>query len=496
MFGAVALVALSACDWRRAVKGALVLTVLEGAIRKWLLPQASDLIYFLKDAVLLGAYLRYFLIAPGRPPLRTGAGIKFLALAATIVVAVQAFNLRLGSPVVGLFGFKAYLWYVPLCFMVPALFRSEPELQGFLRNYLLLAIPVCLLGIAQFFASPDSAINTYVATGQVSTFGEEQRARITGTFSYITGHSTYLFVCFLLLLAQIARRPTARWFLISLGEMILVVGNMLMTGSRAPVLAGAIAAVGFVPLACVEKSVQQRSPVGVLVLAILICSALMPYLFDEATEAFWQRATGSDNVTDRITGGFLDPWKILPVAGVIGYGAGATHPGGEALRLRLGLPAPAAPTPAAEAETVRVLLELGAGGFFVWYALRVSLLWALWRTWQSLQTPSLRHLALSAFLVHAIQISGSTMLNHTFGVYYWFLAGFIFLLPRLDVQTVPAPAASRARPRRARWSGRHQPGISSAAKRDAIATPAAELKSGNDTSPRRRPLRRTSRAAS
>lgn len=465
LLGLAGVIALSAVNWRWSVKAALVIAVLEGVIRKWVFPQASDLVYFLKDAVLLGAYIHYFLIEPYHAPVQAGAGIKALALVAAVVVALQAFNLRLGSFVVGLFGFKAYLWYVPLCFMLPTLFRSALELHLFLRNYLLLAIPVCLLGIAQFFASADSPINTYVATSQVSTFGEAQRARITGTFSYITGHSTYVLVCFLFLLAQLASRPSALWFFISLCEMILLVGNMLMTGSRAPVLAGAIAAIGFIPLARVKKSVQQRSPAGVLVLAILICSALMPYLFEEAAEAFWERAMTSDSAADRIAVGFLEPWKFLPVAGVIGYGAGATHPGGEALRLRLGLPAPLVAPPAAEAETVRVLLEIGAAGFFVWYALRLSVLWALWRTWQRLKTPSLRHVALAAFSIHAIQISGSTVLNHTFGLYYWFLAGFIFLLPQLDRPNAfghdaPRRAASgivrrrvtaRQRGRRRRW---------------------------------------------
>jgi hypothetical protein len=219
-------------------------------------------------------------------------------------------------------------------------------------------------------------------------------------------------------------------------------------------LCAGLGAIGFVPLARISKFVQQRSEVGALALAILLCSAVTPYLFDEATEAFWQRATSADNATERITGSFLEPWKFLPVAGVIGYGAGATHPGGEALRLRLGLPALVAAPPAAEAETVRVLLELGAFGFFLWYALRLSLLWALWVTWTRLQTASLRHLALAAFLIHAIQISGSVVLNHTFGVYYWFSAGFIFLLPRLDAQMRAGGSHPVVRPGLRRWRRR------------------------------------------
>jgi hypothetical protein len=32
----------------------------EGALRKWVLPQASEMIYFLKDVVLIGAYLNFY----------------------------------------------------------------------------------------------------------------------------------------------------------------------------------------------------------------------------------------------------------------------------------------------------------------------------------------------------------------------------------------------------------------------------------------------------
>ena len=63
LFGLVALVAIlyvSSLNWRRTVKVVLVLLVIEGALRKWVLPQASDVMYFLKDIVLLGGYLKYY----------------------------------------------------------------------------------------------------------------------------------------------------------------------------------------------------------------------------------------------------------------------------------------------------------------------------------------------------------------------------------------------------------------------------------------------------
>jgi hypothetical protein len=80
----------------------------------------------------------------------------------------------------------------------------------------------------------------------------------------------------------------------------------------------------------------------------------------------------------------------------------------------------------------RIVLELGPIGFIFWYGLRVSLLIALMSTFWKLKRPFLRQLALAAFFIQAIQISGTLVFHHTFSVYYWFLSSFIFLLPRLE----------------------------------------------------------------
>jgi hypothetical protein len=51
-----------------------------------------------------------------------------------------------------------------------------------------------------------------------------------------------------------------------------------------------------------------------------------------------------------------------------------------------------------------------------------------------LKTPFLRNLALAIFLFHAINFTGQLIFNTTFGIYYWFFSGFIFLLPQLEYQ--------------------------------------------------------------
>src|SRR5437867_3892167 len=95
--GAMLVVLLSAINWRISVKAALVLVVLEGAIRKWLFPQASEMVYFLKDFVLLGAYIRYFLLSHAHTKQPGHAVLKFLLILMCMLVALNALNPLLNS---------------------------------------------------------------------------------------------------------------------------------------------------------------------------------------------------------------------------------------------------------------------------------------------------------------------------------------------------------------------------------------------------------------
>ncbi|PSO73397.1 MAG: hypothetical protein BRC37_09705, partial [Cyanobacteria bacterium QH_3_48_40] len=60
LLGSAVIIYLGSLNWRRSVKAALVIVIIEGALRKWAFPQLSELIFFLKDFVLIGAYLSYF----------------------------------------------------------------------------------------------------------------------------------------------------------------------------------------------------------------------------------------------------------------------------------------------------------------------------------------------------------------------------------------------------------------------------------------------------
>src|SRR6202035_2341561 len=226
--------------WRQAVQIGMVLVVLEGAIRKWVVPGRQALAYFAKDVFFLGAYLGY-LRSPARlrfPPARLPA-LSVTLGASAILGLLEIFNPELPNVLVGILGVKSYFFYVPLLFVLPATFRSDVELGRFLRRYALLSIPVGLLALAQFFSPSSSALNTYARAsdeGYVTTFGSSNFVRVTGTFSYISGYASYLFATAILILAILGtigwRFKRNLWIYLALGMTLL---GMLMTGSRGPV---------------------------------------------------------------------------------------------------------------------------------------------------------------------------------------------------------------------------------------------------------------------
>jgi hypothetical protein len=432
LIGIVAFVWLSSLNWRFTVKVALVLVIFEGVLRKWVLPQASDLIYFLKDFVLLGAYIRYYLSSELKSAFHRNT-LTIVLLMAISWSVFQAFNPSLGSPVIGFFGLKAYFFYIPLMWMLPALFESQEELYEFLRSYLLLAIPVCLLAVAQFFSPPSSFINVY-AGGQEANATVGDVVRVTGTFSYLLGYSTYLTTCFSFLIPMLILPQSRIWRWLTFAEALLVVGTSFMTGARGLILYEVLFVVGYASALLVTQPSIAVWATKQVILPTVFISALVPIFFSNAIDAFSSRATtasDSDTFFERTLSAFAEPEQAAQLKGFDGYGTGATHQAVSALRKALNLPLGEAPPPS-EGEMGRIVLELGPLGFVFWYGLRLLLIFSIWRVFLKLKTPFLRQLALATLLLHLINITSQLVFNNTLGIYYWFFSGFIFLLPKLE----------------------------------------------------------------
>lgn len=439
--------------WREAVKVGLVLLIFEGALRKWVLPGAQDLIYFAKDVFFLGAYagflrqrpgLRYR--APANPPL-------YIALViAALFGLFQVFNPQLPNLLVGLLGFKAYFFYVPLIFVMPAVFPSDAELARFLRRYVLIAIPVGLLAVSQFFSPTTSVINRYAWNANdiqyVATFGSSTYVRVTGTFSFITGYTSYLLATSVLALTVLG---VWRWRL--RGNLLLYLAfamtllGMLMSGSRGPVYLFVLLFPLYWWLA-VAREKGSGSTFGRLLVGLSLVAIFLFWVGGDAISAFYGRASGASDVGNRMASPVTAPYFVLPQAGLLGFGIGATHQ--SAMVVTRGVP----PYSwlrglAVEAETGRIMIELGPLGFALIHFIRIYLTIFAFRQVLALRTRFHRSVAIAGFLFLLAQLPGGAVFDVTAGVYYWFFAGLLMVAIRLDRQaaTVPAPKTAAPLPR-------------------------------------------------
>jgi hypothetical protein len=426
-------------DWKKLIFSVLIFLILEGVVRKWILPQASNFIYFIKDFVVLVAYYKYFLVSGEK--IKTHY-INFLISLLAIWSIVQAFNPNLGSPIIGFFGLRAYLLYIPLMWMLPNLFASSiDELYKFIRNYSLIIIPVCLLAVAQFFSPSSSPLNIYAGgTENIATFGvgSEGVVRVTGTFPYITGFGTYLSVSFTLLIPLITLKQPIIWRNLTIVELLLVIVGSFMTGSRAVIFYEILFIIGYGVLSLLIQPEKTWKLLKKFFFPVVIGINIIPIYFSKSINLFSERNNkNSEEGITRVYGPFLQTMaaleKVVSLKFIDSYGTGSAHQATPMLRNLLNLPQiNSTYADIGEEETGRVAVEIGALGLIAWIAIRMCLAFSLWQTIWRIQHPFLQQLALSAFLFHAIQITAPVVFNPTMNIYYWFFAGFIFLLPAIE----------------------------------------------------------------
>jgi hypothetical protein len=218
--------------------------------------------------------------------------------------------------------------------------------------------------------------------------------------------------------------------------------GMLMSGSRGPIFLLALVFPLYWWLAVVREKQSGKTFVRLL-LGLGLLAAGLSSAGEEAVTAFSQRASASQDVGSRFTLPFTSPLDMLPYAGPLGYGIGSTHQAATAVTQGI-VPYSWLGNGAPESESGRVMLELGPLGFLLVYAVRLALALFTLRQALRLRTAFHRAVAIASLLFFLIQIPGGIVFEVTAGVYYWFLAGLVFLAVRLDREAVRAVAAGRA----------------------------------------------------
>lgn len=172
-----------------------ILLIIEGALRRWILPEFSDIVLIIRDPVAL-----YIIYLGWRSNLLVLNGYLIGFVSISFFSFFTAVLVGHGNIWVALFGLRITLLHIPLVFIIAEIFEWTDVLKiG--RWIIYLTIPMAILIIIQFYSPQQSFINRGVG-GNIEGAGFSGAMgyyRPPGTFSFITGVSTFFGIaaCFI-----------------------------------------------------------------------------------------------------------------------------------------------------------------------------------------------------------------------------------------------------------------------------------------------------------
>jgi hypothetical protein len=312
------------------------LLLLEGALRKWVVPQLSNPLLIIRDPVVI---LIYFLAVRARLFPRNGwvlslAFIAFLSFAASFV-ALWAYIPPGRIALVSGFGFRANFLHLPLIFVIPRVLRPE-DVKRIGWWVLILAVPMALLMVAQFRASPDSFLNrTAGGEGEqiVSAMG---RVRTAGPFSFVVGVVAYFALTTGFLVWAALQRGVYRNLVLFAAGAALLIG-IAVSGSRSVVGACAVVVASLVFVLFLRPKAVNRFGQVLLVTVVLGFIVTQTPIFREGLGVLTARFTAVAEAEEqsiviglisRVFDGFGELVRIFPTAPFFGFGLGIGTNGG------------------------------------------------------------------------------------------------------------------------------------------------------------------------
>jgi hypothetical protein len=386
---------------RKLMLAYFIWLLLEGAVRKWLLPEYASQIFVVKDLLLWGMFL-YALDDLAAEP-HTQTGFQVVALA-----SVFFFGLFLLTPVslVSAIGLRYYLSGLPLVVLVPYLLEDLDDLEQVGQRILLVTVPLLLLAVVQYGSAPDAEINRYVGsetTPEVAVFGVEStetnaaapnRARVTSTFSYISPYGAYLQTVSVLVWALLLVSRSRLW---AVGAMVaFVLASMAFTGARGAVGFGVVVSVLFL-LYGMGTGALGRILGGIAAGGVLLL-CMTPFYLGEAVDMFMARSLQSEDFLERLVAFALAPLTTLVDADLAGAGMGSTFAGAAEIA---GTSQDSLAT-YSEADHDRVGIELGTVAYAMIILFKLGFLGLTLRLVASAADPKVRVWALGAFVVQII----------------------------------------------------------------------------------------------
>jgi hypothetical protein len=372
---------------RRLIWLYIILWLIEGGLRRWLLPGLASPLLLVRDPLAIAIYCLAASnnVFPVNGFIIGGAILGLLSF-------INAMVLGHGNIFVALYGVRCDFLHVPLIFVMGKVLRPK-DVLAMAKVALWVAVPYTALMVAQFYQPQDAWVNRGVG-GNMDGAGFEgalDRFRPPGTFSFTTGPAQLYPLLTACWFALLVARKFPLWTMIASGGAILV--SIPISISRTLFLSVAIVAVAGIGAMVAGgrfslKLVMQFA----LVAVILYLLAGQSLIFQDGMEAFnarWEGATDDQGgfkeaIVDRVLNDLFGAFT-----GIKGYGEGtgfSTNVGQQLVTQHVGFGG-------AEAEWGRLLYDDGfvLGSLLIGYrvALTVAIIFASYQAWQRRSTLSL-----------------------------------------------------------------------------------------------------------
>jgi hypothetical protein len=397
---------------------------LEGLGRKYLASIPSMVFLLLKDVVLVWGYVVF------RPPTGVNNTAKYLFRGfgpvwgfAVLWTFLQMFNPQHQSLVLAAIGFRSYwLWWIAPMVVAGVLSRVSDRRRAIL-SLSIMAIGIAIFAAVQFASPGDSAVNlTSVVDGEAqyasdaSMLAETGRARVSSTFSFLSGFAAFTILVPTILLSLGLETSDPKVRQLALIATLLSAAVLPMSGSRSSIILGG----GVLALTCwsagLFTTVVGRRIIIAGVAGIILATAAFPDAFLGVEKRF-----ETEETNERISQAFT---VIPPVALAVfdypmtGIGTGMQHNSRIALKV-------VDTEYSSEIETHRYLVELGPVGYLAMWAAKLGLMIALLRAYKILQKARRRAPAGVALAYAGVTFFGHLTFDHVWQALYFIGCGFI-----------------------------------------------------------------------
>lgn len=431
------------------------LLIFEGSLRKWVAPQYSQYLYFIRDPLTL--YI-YFVAARAGVFRGQSAFLHFGMIFALLASLLAIVHVGLGggqyTPILAAYGVRNYFFYIPLAFVIGRSFGPD-DIIALARHCLFAMLIAAPLAVLQFNAAADSPLNVGRATQASLQFDNlvsgGGKVRPAGTFTSAVG-MTQLIVCCVVFLIWAWTVPGKQRLLgpwLVRAASVATAAALAVSGSRTSFIHSCLVIAAGVAIAPLLRGTATKLR-SILIPAVIIVAfvALFPIVLPEAFETFssrWNDAAAVEGerfnlgLLGRALHGLYDFVRLMGQMPVFGYGVGMAGNGASVTGVMF---EGVSINRVAEEDWSRHVVELGPVLALVFIAYRLSFgvslglqsLRAALRAADSL--PVLLYVFAAVSLIQG-QITGHGLVNG-FG---WLFVGACLAVTRIAA----APAMEKAR---------------------------------------------------